>query len=77
MKIWISSLWNSIRNRKEINTLKISAEADSLIFLLWEIACKKNASSSSIKQAARTAHLARFVMSREIGLLPKRSYKWM
>ncbi len=32
---------NSIRNRKKISTLKISAEACSLIFLLWGITYKK------------------------------------
>ncbi len=32
---------NSIHNRKKISNLKISAEASRLIFLLWEIACKK------------------------------------
>ncbi len=59
---------NSIHNRKKISTLKISAEVCSLIFLLWEIAYKKNASLSSMKQAAHIARLARFVTSREIGL---------
>ncbi len=32
---------NSIHNPKKITTLKISAEACSLILLLWEITCKK------------------------------------
>ncbi len=53
----------------KISTLKISAEVCGLIFLLWEITCKKNASLSSTKQAARTARHARFVTLWEIGLL--------
>ncbi len=32
---------NSLHNRRKVSTLKISAEACSLIFLLWEIICKK------------------------------------
>ncbi len=60
---------NSIHNRKKINTLMISAKACSLIFFLWEITRKKDASLSSTKEAALTAHLAHFVTSREIGLL--------
>ncbi len=32
---------NSVHNRKKISVLKISAEERGLIFLLWEITCKK------------------------------------
>ncbi len=62
MKVWIYSLWKSVRNRKKISILKICAEACGLIFLLWEITCKKNTSLSSTKQVSRVARAARIVM---------------
>ncbi len=63
---------NSIHMCKKISTLKISAEACSLIFLLWEITCKKMPPST--KQAVLTAHFRRFVTSREIGLFTAQLY---